>query len=332
MFAQVPLFPERASSMAENVDTFFFFMLTVTGTVALLVFVLVIGFAVKYRRRSENEQTPRIMGARRLEIAWSILPLFVFLVMFGWGVSLFFAQARPPSGATEVFVVGKQWMWKIQHQGGQREINMLHVPVNQAIKLTLTSEDVIHDFGLPEFRTKIDVIPGRYVSTWIQPNKVGRYHIFCDQYCGTGHSYMVGEVVVTEADDYAAWLSQRADGSLALEGRKLFLKLQCLSCHSSDARARAPVLEGLYGQTVRLRDGNSVRADEAYLRESILFPAAKVVQGWEPIMPTFKGQVNEEELIQLIAYIKSLKPGQTPVRTEDFPAPVGAPTTPEKGP
>jgi cytochrome c oxidase subunit 2 len=329
MFAQM-LFPDRASSLAGNVDTFFFFMLAVTGGMALLVSILVIAFAIKYRRRGDSDQTPRITGARRLEIAWSILPLFAFLVMFGWGASIYFAQARPPADAMEVYVVGKQWMWKIQHPGGQREINTLHVPVNQAVKLTLTSEDVIHDFGLPEFRTKIDVIPGRYVSTWIQPNKVGRFHIFCDQYCGTGHSYMVGEVVVTDADSYADWLDRHADGSLAVEGRKLFLKLQCITCHSADARARAPVLEGLYGRTVNLRDGRTTLADEAYLRESILFPMAKIVQGWEPIMPTFKGQVDEEELIQLIAYIKSLQPGQTPVRNEDFPAPVGAPTTPEK--
>jgi cytochrome c oxidase subunit 2 len=328
MFAQVPLFPEQASGMAEDVDLFFFFMLLVTGAVGLLVSVLVIGFAIRYRRRGEDDLTPRITGSMRLEIFWSVVPLFFFLVMFGWGASLFFAQARPPADAMEVYVVGKQWMWKIQHPDGQREINTLHVPVNQAVKLTLTSEDVIHNFGMPAFRTKIDVIPGRYVSTWIQPNRVGSYHLFCDQYCGTSHSLMVGRIIVMEADDYAAWLNSHADGSLALEGRKLFLKLQCINCHSSDARARAPVLEGLYGQTVPLQDGRRVLADEAYFRESILFPRAKIVQGWEPIMPTFKGQVNEEELIQLIAFIKSLRPGQTPVRTEEFPAPVGAPTTP----
>jgi cytochrome c oxidase subunit 2 len=331
MFAQVPLFPERASEMAENVDLFFFFMLTVTGAVAVLVSVLVIGFAIHFRRRGEDEITPRITGSKRLEIFWSVVPLFFFLVMFGWGASLFFAQARAPADAIEVYVVGKQWMWKLQHPDGQREINTLHVPVNQAVKLTLTSEDVIHNFGLPAFRTKIDVLPGRYVSTWIQPNRVGRFHIFCDQYCGTSHSNMVGQVIVMEADEYADWLNSHADGSLALEGRKLFLKLQCISCHSSNAVARAPVLEGLFGRAVTLQDGRSVVADESYIRKSILFPRVDVVQGWEPIMPTFKGQVNEEELIQLVAYIKSLKPGQTPVRTDQFPAPVGAPTTPPKG-
>jgi cytochrome c oxidase subunit II len=329
MLAQV-LFPDRASIMAENVDMLFFFMLAVTGGTALLVCVLVICFAIKYRRRTENDQTPRITGARRLEIAWSILPLFAFLIMFSWGARIFFAQARPPADAMEVYVVGKQWMWKIQHPGGQREINELHVPLGLATKLTLTSEDVVHDFGLPEFRTKIDVLPGRYVSTWIQPTRVGRFHLFCDQYCGTSHAEMVGTLVVQERADFDDWLGHHPDGSLATKGRQLFLKLQCVTCHSADSRARAPVLEDLYGQRVPLRDGGSVIADDGYLRESILFPRAKVVQGWDPIMPTFKGQVDEEELIQLIAFIKSLRPGTTPKRTEEFPAPVGAPTTPQE--
>jgi len=237
--------------------------------------------------------------------------------------------ARPPSGATEVFVVGKRWMWKVQHQTGQREMNELHVPVGRPVQLTLTSEDVIHDFFVPAFRTKIDVLPGRYVQTWFQATKPGRYHLFCSQYCGTNHSGMVGWVTVQEPAEFADWLNKKAEGSLALQGRKLFLKLQCVTCHSANAKARAPVLEGLYGQIVHLQDGRQVVADEAYLRESILKPRAKIVAGWEPIMPTFEGQLadpsvdlsQEEAMIQLLAFLKSLKPGQTPVRTEDFPPP-----------
>jgi cytochrome c oxidase subunit II len=325
----VPLFPEQASTIASRVDYLFFFLLAVTGAMAMLVSVLVIYFAVRYRRRKGGERTPRILGSVRLEIFWSITPLLFFVVMFAWGASIFNAVAWAPEGAMEVFVVGKQWMWKIQHPDGQREINELHVPVGRPVKLTLTSEDVIHDFFVPAFRTKIDVLPGRYVSTWYEPTKVGRYHLFCAQYCGTNHAGMVGWVTVMEPVEYQAWLDSKAEGSLALAGRKLFLKLQCITCHSANSRARAPVLEGLYGNAVHLQNGGTVTADDAYIRESILYPRAKVVQGWEPIMPTFKGQVNEEELIQLIAFIKSLGPGQTPTRTEQFPAPLGAPTEPQ---
>jgi cytochrome c oxidase subunit 2 len=298
---------------------------------AILITLLILYFAFKYRRRAEDETRPRITGNDRLEWFWTIAPLFVFLIMFLWGASIYTSMAQAPLDADEVFVVGKQWMWKIQHPDGQREINELHIPVGRPVKLTLASEDVIHDFFVPAFRTKIDVVPGRYVQTWFQATKVGRYHLFCAQYCGTSHSNMVGSVVVMERDDYRQWLDSHAEGSLALQGRKLFLKLQCVTCHSANAQARAPVLEGLSGKTVPLRNGRTVQADDAYLRESILYPEAKVVQGWEPIMPTFKGQVNEEELIQLLSYIKSLKPGQTPVRNEDFPPPLGAPTVPPAG-
>src|SRR5262249_42653836 len=199
---------------------------------------------------------------------WTIAPLFVFFVMFFWGASVYLSLTRPPADAIEVYVVGKQWMWKLQHQGGQREINELHVPVNQPVKLILTSEDVIHDFFVPAFRTKVDVLPGRYVTTWFQATKIDDYHLFCSQYCGTMHSGMVGTIHVLSEEDYKTWLDQHAEGSLALKGRKLFLKLQCVSCHSGDAKARAPNLEGLYGQTVYLQNGPPVLADDAYLRES----------------------------------------------------------------
>jgi cytochrome c oxidase subunit 2 len=322
MFADVPLFPEQASTHAERVDALFFFMLAVTGVVAVLVTVLMIYFAVRYRRRTEGQPTPRILGSRRLETVWSVVPFFMFLIMFAWGANVYFALTQPPADALDVYVVGKQWMWKVQHPEGQREINELHVPVGTPIKLTLTSEDVIHDFAVPAFRTKIDVLPGRYVQTWFQATKTGRFRLYCNQYCGTNHAGMTGYIVVIEPAEYAAWLNSHAEGSLALEGRKLFLKLQCVSCHSADSRARAPVLEDLFGSTVHLRDGRTVTADEGYIRESILKPQAKVVAGWEPIMPTFEGQVDEEDLIKLIAYIKSLGPGQTPMRTEEAVPPV----------
>lgn len=331
MFADVPLFPEQASTTAQRVDTLFLFLCIVTGIMAVLIALLLLYFAVKYRRRGEDDRTPRILGSHRLEWFWTIAPMFFFVIMFVWGASIYTSMALPPPDSLEIFIVGKQWMWKTQHPDGKREIKNLHVPVDRPIKLTLTSEDVIHDFFVPAFRTKIDVIPGRYVQTWFHATKTGKYHLFCSQYCGTSHSTMVGTVFVMERDEYREWLEKEADGSQALNGRTLFLKLQCLTCHSANSQSRAPVLEELYGRTVHLRGGRTVKADDGYLRESILYPEAKVVQGWEPIMPTFKGQINEEEMIQLINFIKSLQRGGTPDRTEEFPAPVGAPTVPQGG-
>jgi cytochrome c oxidase subunit 2 len=329
MFAQVPLYPEQASTTAERVDALFLFQLAITSAMGVLVSCLILYFVVRYRRSSSRKSTPRITGWTSIEVAWSIVPFIIFMVMFVWGAEIFLNVAQPPADAMEIFVVGKRWMWKFQHQTGQREINEIHVPLGRPVKLTLTSEDVIHDLFVPAFRTKIDVLPGRYVHTWFQATKPGRYHLFCSQYCGTNHSGMVGWVTVQEPAEFSDWLNGHAEGSLALQGRKLFLKLQCVTCHSADARARAPVLEGLFGQTVALQDGRRVVADEAYLRESILNPRAKIVAGWEPIMPTFDGQLadpsedltQEEALIRLLAFLKALKPGQTPVRTEDFPPP-----------
>jgi cytochrome c oxidase subunit II len=322
LLAELPLFPEQASSNAAAVDALLFFLLGVSGFFALLISVLVIYFAVRYRRRPDAPPTPRIEGALRLELFWSVIPLLISLLIFVWGVNLYFQLARPPENALEVYVVGKQWMWKLQHSGGQREINELHVPLGQPLKLSLISEDVIHDFFVPAFRAKVDVVPGNYSHLWFQPTKKGQYHLFCSQYCGTNHSGMIGTVYVQEPAEYQAWLNQRAEGSLALEGRKIFLKFRCTSCHSADAQARAPVLESLYLQRVPLRDGSTVVADETYLRESVLKPDAKIVAGYEAIMPTFQGQINEEEMIRLVAFLKALRPGETPRRVDSAPPPI----------
>jgi cytochrome c oxidase subunit 2 len=328
----LPLFPAQASEHAARVDTLFLALLIVTGSVGLAVTALLTLFVARYRRRGPDDKTPRITGFPLLEWAWTLAPIPVFMAMFAWGYVAYRDNMRPPPDAAEVFVVGKQWMWKVQHAGGAREINALHLPVGRPVKLTLISEDVIHDFGVPAFRQKVDVIPGRYVSSWYTPTEVGTYHLFCDQYCGTDHANMVGTVTVMRPDDFEAWQRDRAEGSPALEGRKLFLKFQCASCHSADAEARAPVLEGLAGTTVHLKGGTAVVADSDYLRESILVPGKKVVAGWEAIMPTFQGQVTEDELIQLIAYVRSLKPGATPVPNNDWPAPVGTPNAGATGP
>jgi cytochrome c oxidase subunit 2 len=325
MLAQVPLFPESASAIASRIDGLFFFLVAITGTVAVGVSILIIYFAVRYRRRGSNAKTPRILGSNWLEGLWSGIPMLIFIAMFLWGAQIFLALARPPQDAMEIYVVGKQWMWKIQHPGGQREINQLHVPLGRPVELTLTSEDVIHDFFVPAFRTKIDVLPWRYVHTWFTATKTGRFHLFCSQYCGTNHAGMAGFVEVMEPADFEAWLAERAEGSLALEGRKLFLKLQCITCHSADSRARAPNLENLFGQTVQLRGGGTVLADDSYIRESILDPQAKVTSGWEPIMPTYRGQVDEEDIVKLLAFIKSLQTGGTPSRNEEAEPPAVTP-------
>ncbi len=318
-------FPEQASTTAHQVDLFLAFITAVTGSVGLLVAVLLIGFAVRYRRRPGQAPPAAMRGNTPLELFWTLTPMAFFLVFFVWGAILYFDTYRAPDDAEVVYLVGKQWMWKFQHPEGQREINELHVPIGRPVKMMMTSEDVIHSFFVPAFRVHMDVLPGRYTTVWFNATRPGTYHLFCSQYCGTNHSGMVGRVVVQEADEYQRWLHLRAEGSLALEGRKTFLKYRCVSCHSADENARAPVLEELYGKRVQLRDGRSVRADEEYIRESILDPGAKMVAGYENIMPTFKGQISEEEIIGLIAFIKALEPGRTPRRVEAYPPPAHTP-------
>jgi cytochrome c oxidase subunit II len=325
MFAQITLIPKEASAHAFEVDALFGFIFAVVAFFSILIAVLLIVFAIIFRRRPSDRVPPRIVGSLRLEMFWILTPFAITLVMYFWATSVYFRAARPPEDAEEVYVVGKQWMWKIQHTGGQREINTLHVPIHQPIKLILTSEDVIHSFYVPEFRLKQDAVPGRYTYMWFNASEPGTYHLFCAEYCGTGHSLMVGTVIVMEQEDYQRWLGEQAEGSMALEGRKLFRQFQCVACHSADAHARGPVLEGLYRRTVTLQDGSKVFADEGYIRESILKPEAKIVAGYQPIMPTFQGQMTEEQVLQLIAFIKSLQSGDTPRRVEESEPPQAKP-------
>jgi cytochrome c oxidase subunit II len=308
MWPGTPLFPESASTMAGRVDALYFFLLAVSAFFSLLIAGLIVYFAIRYHRRSPESVGVRTHGGMILEITWSVVPLLITMVIFVWGASVYFAMARPPDETLNIYVVGKQWMWKFQHLDGQREINELHVPVGRAVKLITTSEDVIHDFFVPAFRIKADVLPGRYVNIWFQSTRPGRYRIFCAEYCGTRHSGMTGEVVVMEPSEYQTWLSGgAAEGSLASTGAKLFQDLACNSCHRPDAQGRGPVLEGLFGKTVALQSGETVTVDEAYVRESILTPAAKITGGFQPIMPTFQGIVTEEQLLALIEYVKSLQ-------------------------
>jgi len=305
------LFPEAASTMAPRVDALYAFLVAVTVLMTLAIAVGIVVLGYKYRRRPGNEDTDhKTRGVSRkafvLEIAWITIPFAVMLVMFAWGASVYASMYRPPAGATEIFITGRQWMWKAQHMGGQREINELHVPAGQPIKLVMTSEDVIHSFYVPAFRIKQDVLPGRYTTMWFEGTKPGTYHLFCAEYCGTKHSGMVGRVVVMEPMAYQSWLSRGGEGSLASSGEKLFQDLGCATCHLSRGQGRGPNLTDVAGRQVTLANGETVVADDTYLRESILNPTAKVVTGFSPIMPVYQGLVNEEGLLQLIAYIKSL--------------------------
>ena len=308
MWTGTPLFPERASTMAGRVDALYFFLLGITAFFSLLIAGLIVYYAIKYRRRTPDAVGAPIHGGLALEVTWTVIPLFIAMILFVWGASVFFAMSRPPDEALDIYIVGKQWMWKVQHLDGQREIDELHVPVGRAVKLIMTSEDVIHSFFIPAFRVKADVIPGRYTTLWFQSTTPGRYHLFCAEYCGTKHSGMIGQIVVMEPSEYQTWLSGGSpEGSLASTGAKLFADLACNTCHRSDAQGRGPVLEGLFGKTVTLQSGETVAVDEAYVRESILMPSAKVAAGFQPIMPTFQGLVTEEQLLALVEYVKSLR-------------------------
>ena len=293
--------------MAGRVDALYFFLLAVAVFFSLLIAGLIVYFAIKYRRRSPDGVGANIHSGLLLELTWTVIPLLITMVIFVWGASVFFAMSTPPPETLNIYVVGKQWMWKFQHLDGQREINELHVPLGRAVKLIMTSEDVIHDVFVPAFRIKADVLPGRYTNIWFQATKPGRYHLFCAEYCGTRHSGMIGEVTVMEPSEYQTWLSGgTGEGSLASAGEKLFQDLACITCHRSDAQGRGPVLQSLFGKTVRLQSGETIVADEAYLRESILQPGTKITAGFQPIMPSFQGLVSEEQLLQLIEYVKSL--------------------------
>ena len=303
-----PLFPEQASTMAGRVYALFYFLIAVSVFFATLIFVLIVVFAIKYRRRNEDDRPQAIPGNLRLEILWTTIPLALTMVMFVWGAKLFFVTYYPPRDALEITVVAKQWMWKVQHPEGQSEINELHIPASRPIKLVMTSQDVIHDFFVPAFRVKKDVLPGRYTTLWFEATKPGSYRLFCAQYCGTQHSGMVGRIIVMEPTEFQTWLSGGAAGiSMASAGEKLFQKLGCVTCHLSNDSGRGPSLVGVFGKKVQLEAGRSATADETYIRESILNPQAKVVAGFQPIMPTFKGLISEDGITQIIAYLKSLK-------------------------
>jgi len=317
--------PESASTLSSEVDAIYFYLSVVTVFFTLLIAGAIIFFVIRYRRRNVSEIPRPIEGSTKLETFWSVIPLLIAMSFFFWGASVFYRQYRPPTNALEVYVVGKQWMWKFQHPTGQREINELHVPVGRKVKLIMTTEDVIHDVFVPAFRIKADVVPGKYTTQWFEATKPGRYHFFCAEYCGMNHSGMRGWVVVMEPTEFENWLSGNANQmSPAAAGQQMFESLGCASCHGANGEGgRGPSLLGVFGSNVTLTNGQTVPADEAYLRESILNPQAKIVSGFGPIMPTFQGQMNEEQLLQVTAYIKSLSTVRTETQTSK-PPPVSA--------
>ncbi len=309
----IEFFPQVASTIAPSVDKLFFFLVALTIFFTVVLYGLIIYFSVKFRRKEENE-IGRDFQSLALEISWTVAPIFLVLFIFYWGVKVYFMQVVPPEDSIEYQVVGKQWMWYFQHPNGKREINELHVPKGQNIVLKMISQDVIHSFFVPAFRIKRDVLPGRYTVAWFNATKKGKFHLFCAEYCGLDHSRMIGRIIVMEPEEYELWLeegsvvSQKEDKPIPPEekGKILFGKLGCGSCHRAEDSPLAPSLVGKYGTEVELSDGSTVKVDDDYLRESILDSQAKIVKGYNPIMPVYAGQLSEEDVMNLVAYIKSL--------------------------
>jgi cytochrome c oxidase subunit 2 len=294
----------QASSFAPDVDHLFDALLALCTLVVVAVFVVMVAFCVKYRRDSAAERAP-VRSHLGVELTWTLVPFVLFMGIFGWSVHLWIRLRTPPKDAQPVYVVAKQWMWKVQHPGGQREIDQLHVPVGQPIRLVMTSQDVIHSFYVPAFRTKQDVLPDRYTQLWFTATQAGTFDLFCAEFCGTDHSRMRGSVIAMAPADYARWLHGHAGTGLAAQGEALFRQLGCSGCHDPQSGVHAPDLEGLYGRTVPLSDGSQVRADERYLHDAILLPKKQIAAGYAPIMPSFEGRIGEEDVLALVAYLKT---------------------------
>lgn len=313
---KLPILPVEASEIARQTDHLYWALIGLSAFIVLLILVPMVYFLVKYRAGKPADRRPVHLPEMKIEITWTVLPTLIMMGFFVWGAEHYFTIERSPPNAMEINVIGKQWMWKIQHPAGNREINELHVPLGRIVKLTMASQDVIHSFFLPAFRIKQDVVPGRYTTAWFKANRLGTYHLFCSEYCGTQHSGMVGWVYVMTPAAYEQWLIRgRPGSSLAQSGERLYRELGCSGCHSGGSVVRAPLLEGLFGKTVPLNNGEVVTADEAYLRDSILFPAKQIAGGYTNDMPSFNGRISEEDLLQLIVYLKSrgaAKPAEQP--------------------
>ncbi len=302
-----PLIPEQASTFAPNVDLMFYALTAFVGLFTIGITGVVIFLGIKYKAEPGRKSVH--MESMKLELLWTVIPAIIALGIFVWGAIIYFDYQNIPENTLDINVIGKQWMWKIQHGNGKREVNELHVPVNKAVKLTMTSQDVIHDFYIPAFRVKQDVLPAKYTEMWFEATKVGTYPVFCAEYCGTQHSTMDGIVVVMEQDDYQEWLQGGPPVTPAQAGETIFQQMGCITCHDAGAASRGPILNGVFGREVALRGGETVVADEEYIRESIMTPSAKIADGYAPLMPTFPN-LDEEDILNIIAYIKSLSDEQ----------------------
>ena len=307
LVALLQLQPPEASSIAGNIDQLYYLLTAITLFFTVLIFSIIFYFMVKYRRRSKDEKPPEIHGSLMLELVWTIIPSLICVVIFVWSSSLYIRAYHPPANATEIFVIGKQWMWHLQHPEGPREINALHVPVNVPVKLTMTSQDVIHGFYVPSFRLKKDVLPGRYTSFWFQATETGTYHLFCTEFCGTNHSEMIGWVYVMSPHDYNAWLASNENSEpMWQQGEAIFNHYTCNYCHVPDGTGRGPSLVGIFGKPEKLASGEMRVVDENLIHQALTEPNSVPLAGFAPIMPTFKGQFTEDQILQLIAYVKSL--------------------------
>ncbi|RZI44021.1 cytochrome c oxidase subunit II [Herbaspirillum sp. HC18] len=300
------LFPPSASIVAARYDVLFIALILLTGFVAFAVTALIVYFSIRYRAGSRVDRTHAPTKGRRLEVAWSVIPLLLFFGIFAWAAYDYTQLYREPPDAMPVFVVAKQWMWKLEHANGRREIDELHVPLGQPVRLVMTSQDVIHSFFVPAFRIKQDVVPGRYTTIQFTPTEAGEFHLFCAEFCGTSHAGMTGRIVVLRPSEFAAWLQAGdAQPGMAARGFELYRRYGCSGCHEAQSSVHAPDLHGLFGRSVHLSDGRMLIADEAYIRDSVLLPKKDVVAGFEPIMPSFAGQIGEEDLMAIIEYIRS---------------------------
>jgi cytochrome c oxidase subunit II len=304
----LPFAPISASTIATSTDRLFDALLAASAVILLLVFCLLVGFSIRYRRGSAARRGPLpAILQREFEIGWTVATLFAFLFFFWWAGASELSALVPPKQAMEIHIVAKQWMWKAQHPNGLREINVLHAPVDEPVRLVMTSQDVIHSFFVPEFRIKQDVLPQRYTEAWFRATKTGTFHLFCTAFCGTGHSAMIGEVVVMSKPDFAAWLAaQPGAEDLASRGKGLFIESGCAGCHTPGGPVHAPNLAGIYGRSVPLSDGRTAFVDEAYIRDCILEPHKNVPAGYAPIMPSFKGKLDDGQILALTTYIRSL--------------------------
>ncbi|HTV51224.1 MAG TPA: cytochrome c oxidase subunit II [Steroidobacteraceae bacterium] len=310
----VPFWPQSAAQSAGVVDRIVIAELALIGLVMFLVLFMMLRYCIRYRQGSTRERKAVGSGSWHVEIGWTAATLVGFFVLFGFGANAYLFLYKTPARADlEIFVVGKQWMWKVQHPGGQREIDAMHLPVDRTVRVILASQDVIHSFFIPAFRLKHDVVPGQFESFWFRPTRIGSFRLECSEFCGTDHAHMTGTVTVMSQSDYARWLNdQGVSGSLAEQGRAVFERFGCSGCHDARSSTHAPLLTGLYGSVVHLADGSAVIADERYIRDCILLPARQRVAGYPPVMPSFAGQLSEEDLVRLLAYLQSLSQGATP--------------------